>query len=161
MATPAEQLRLFMRNYPQGVTVVTTTVDGKPYGITVSSFTSVSLDPPLVLISISKTSFMAAVIERTGGFVVNSLTEEQAWLADLFARRTNESWRVFEEVRHTYGSMGFPILADGLGYLECENYAKYDGGDHVLFLGLIRSVGVSEGRRPLVYHNRRYTGLRP
>jgi len=160
MSSVSEGLRTFMRTYPQGVTIVTTKAGDRPYGMTVSSFTSVSLDPPLVLISIGRASHMVYPIQRAEGFAVNSLAEDQAHVADEFAKRREDPWAVFEKFSFRHGELGYPILTDATGFLECRLYRTYEAGDHLLYLGLVAAVGVFDGRGPLVYRNRRYTGLR-
>ncbi|MCS7094444.1 MAG: flavin reductase family protein [Thaumarchaeota archaeon] len=145
-----------MRSYPQGVSVSTTTHNSKPWGLTVSSFTSISLDPPLVMISIAKGSKSHEVFTKSDNFAINMLATGQESIAEIFAGKVPPERR-FEHVRYRYGKSGAPILTDCSAYLDCKNYRTYDGGDHSIILGEVIDGAVSGPFSPLVYFNRRYT----
>jgi flavin reductase (DIM6/NTAB) family NADH-FMN oxidoreductase RutF len=149
-------LKQVMRVYPQGVTVVTTQSPAGPRGITVSSFTSVSLDPPLVLISISKGSALHETFSRAEKFAVNFLAEDQKSVSDRFAGRSGPAER-FQGLGHRPGSSGSPIIDGARAAIECSTWRVYDGGDHSLIVGEVISAGAFNGKRPLVYYSQQYT----
>jgi len=132
-----------------GVTVITTGVDGQADGTTVNSFTSVSLDPPLVLFCLHKQSRLCAVINESGQFVVNFLAGRQERLARAFAGKQTAA---FHEVAHHHSLGGVPILSDALAFLACEVVNEFEGGDHTIFLGKVYEVGVPRhNQEPLIF----------
>jgi flavin reductase (DIM6/NTAB) family NADH-FMN oxidoreductase RutF len=145
-----------MRLFPQGVTVVTTRSREGMSGITVSSFTSVSLNPPLVLISIAKESDLHDIFAGAGSFAVNFLAEDQRSVSDLFAGRVATKDR-FSELKVHSGVTGSPIIDHARAVIECKAWKVYEGGDHSIIVGeVVRAEGTSQ-RRPLVYHMQQYT----
>ena len=154
-----EKLKQFMRNFPQGVTVVTTSYDGRFWGITVSSFTSISLEPPLVMVAISKTAPSHGAFTSSGMFAVNLLAQDQNWVSDIFAGRV-EGAEKFEKVDYSLSGSGLPLIAGAVGYLECRTWRMYEGGDHTIILGEVVEGSVTRGEKPLVYYNRGYTSVR-
>ncbi len=142
--------------FATGVAVATVTGrDGKPHGLTVNSFTSVSLHPPLVLVCIGHKAATHGPFSTAGAFAVNILDESQRELSERFA--SSHPAR-FEGLRWSAGQTGAPVLEDALGVLECETWRKLDAGDHTVFLGLVKAVRVREGR-PLVYFGSAYRRL--
>jgi flavin reductase (DIM6/NTAB) family NADH-FMN oxidoreductase RutF len=132
-----------------GVTVITTGLDGESDGTTVNSFTSVSLDPPLVLFCLHKQSRLAPVIEKSGLFVVNFLAGGHEGLARAFAAKQTATFR---EVVHRPSADGVPVLSDALGFLACELVNEFDGGDHTIFLGQVLEAGIPRDHaRPLIF----------
>jgi flavin reductase (DIM6/NTAB) family NADH-FMN oxidoreductase RutF len=132
-----------------GVTVITTGLDGRSDGTTVNSFTSVSLDPPLVLFCLHKQSRLCPVIEESGLFVVNFLAGCQERLARAFAARQSAA---FHEVMHHRSAGGVPILSDALAFLACEVVNEIDGGDHTIVLGKVLEMGVPRyNAEPLIF----------
>jgi flavin reductase (DIM6/NTAB) family NADH-FMN oxidoreductase RutF len=148
-------LRDVMRTFPQGVVVVTAVGEGGARGITVSSFLSLSLSPPLVLISIAKTSQAHDAIAR-GPFVVNVLSEDQGKLSDHFALPSLTSDDQFGRLLTT-GSP--PVLAGCLGYLHCRVVEQVPHADHTLFIGAVEKSSLGKEGRPLVFFSRQYWGL--
>ena len=147
-------LRDVMRTFPQGVTVVTAEGDDGPRGITVSSFTSVSLTPPLVLICIYKTARAHDAI-RKGSFVVNVLAEDQGAVSDHFASPKLSSEEQFADYAH-------PRIEGCLGYLHCKVVGESDQGDHTVFFGEVETSVLGdhgEDGKPLVFCGRQYYGL--
>jgi 3-hydroxy-9,10-secoandrosta-1,3,5(10)-triene-9,17-dione monooxygenase reductase component len=134
-----QMLRNVCGLFVTGVTVVTTSTNGEAEGTTVNSFTSVSLDPPLVLFCLHKQSRLCPVIQEAGLFVVNFLAGRQEKLARAFAGRKTA---VFREVAHHPSDGGVPILSDDLAFLACELVDEFEGGDHTIFLGKVSEVGV-------------------
>lgn len=144
-----------MRTFPQGVVVVTAADDDGPRGITVSSFCSVSLTPPLVLICIMKDARAHAAIDR-GRFFVNVLAEDQGPVSDHFATPNLSSREQFESIPTTSD----PLLLDGcLGYLRCRVVGRVEQGDHTIFFGEVESADLGREAKPLVFYSRRYWGL--
>lgn len=132
-----------------GVTVVTSSNGGEPVGLTVNSFTSVSLEPPLVLFCLHRLSNVGEAIRATGYFTVNILAESQHDISRVFATRGAPR---FDAVRHTAGSNGTPVLTDALAHVCCRLVEEFDGGDHVIVLGQVTEVGIlRDGESPLTF----------
>ncbi len=150
-------LRGVMRRFATGVTVVTARPEsGPPLGVTVNSLTSVSLEPPLVLICIANYLRMHAAIRDGGHFAVNLLNGDQEALSRRFAGQP-AGRDPFAGLRVTPGPMtGAPILPSGLGHLECRLVAAYPGGDHTIFLGEVLAAAASAEQAALVYYLSRY-----
>lgn len=143
--------------FATGVAVAAATGrDGKPHGITVNSFTSVSLHPPLVLVCIGHKAATHGPFSTAAHFALNFLDESQQDLSERFA---SSHPRRFEGLRWRAGETGAPVLEDALGVLECETWRKMDAGDHTVFLGLVRSARARDGR-PLVYFSGKYRRLK-
>ena len=147
-------LKDVMRAFPQGVTVVTAEGDDGPRGITVSSFTSVSLTPPLVLICIMKDSRAHDAIKK-GRFIVNVLAEAQGAVSDHFASPKLSSDEQFD-------GYGFPKLEGCLGYLHCKVVDQSSQGTHTVFFGEVDQIELgasSDAAKPLVFCSREYWAL--
>ncbi len=153
-------LKEAMRAYPQGVTVVTTSTPDGPKGITVSSFTSVSLSPPLVMVSLSKGSALHDMFTEAGAFAVNFLSDDQKSVSDRFAGRTELKDR-FKWIRHSAGVTGSPLIEGARAVIECRRWKVYDGGDHSMVLGEVVSAKAANSKRPLVYFAQQYTTVEP
>jgi flavin reductase (DIM6/NTAB) family NADH-FMN oxidoreductase RutF len=149
-------LKQAMRVYPQGVTVVTTRGREGARGITVSSFTSVSLDPPLVLVSIAKSSALHDTFRDARQFAVNFLADDQRSVSDRFAGRSDLRDR-FEGLKYEDGLTGSPIIDGVRAVLECRVWKVYDGGDHSMILGEVLAAKALSSKRPLVYYSQQYT----
>jgi len=149
-------LKQAMRIFPQGVTVVTAQTDRGPTGMTVSSFTSVSLDPPLVLISIAKSSNLHDVLKGAKAYAVNFLADDQKSVSDRFAGRTNHADR-FEGVGFALGSTGSPLISGARAVIECRPWQVYEGGDHSILIGEVVSARALNSKKPLVYYSQQYT----
>jgi len=149
-------LKQAMRAYPQGVTVVTAATDAGPVGLTVSSFTSVSLDPPLVLVSIAKSSGLYNLFRESKAFAVNFLADDQKSVSDRFAGRTPAKHR-FDGIRFTRGLTGSPLIAGSRAVLECRLWRAYEGGDHSILVGEVVAAKSLNSKKPLVYYSQQYT----
>lgn len=127
-------------------------------GATISSFSSVSLDPPLVLFSIGRHSKAFTAWQSVDSFAVNILGEEQSAISTRFARALTDKW---DGVETRPGLGGTPLLAGALAWLECRSYAKYDGGDHLIVVGEVRSLTErpGAGARPLIFFGGKYRQL--
>lgn len=159
MVSEQEKLKAVMRCLPQGVTVVATTYMGRRWGLTVSSFTSLSLEPPLVLHCVSRASRAHEALTAAPAFTVNILAEDQREVSELFAGRRGVAGDRFAYVRVRQSPRGLPLLDEALAWLECERWALYDGGDHTIVVGRVTDGGVNRGVRPLVYYKRAYATL--
>jgi flavin reductase (DIM6/NTAB) family NADH-FMN oxidoreductase RutF len=146
--------RAVMGEVCTAVTVVTAMDGNRPHGTTVSAFASLSLDPPLVLVSLDRGSQLLAVISATGRFGVNVLSGGQAALAARFATRGPDK---FDGVTW-HSDWRSPRIEGVAGFLDCEVTATLDGGDHVIVQGLVRGAEVEaqQGHPPLTYHRRAF-----
>jgi flavin reductase ActVB len=155
LAADPVAFRQALSQFAAGVTVVTTRCgDGTPRGLTVTAFCSVSLDPPLVLVSIDNRSEAHDGFAE-GAFAVSVLAEGQADVSRRFALPGTEKFTSGECVT---GASGLPLIPDALAHLTCRVVAAVPGGDHTIYLGQVEDVRVREGR-PLVYHGRGYRRL--
>jgi flavin reductase (DIM6/NTAB) family NADH-FMN oxidoreductase RutF len=156
MAIDPRELRNVMGHFATGVTVITTKdPTGKAFGLTANAFSSLSLDPPLVLICVDKKVDCYACFEQSKAFVVNFLAEGQDHLSTRFATKGIEK---FEGVSHRHGQLGIPLLDGALGYLECTIAYAYEGGDHTIYVGEVQSATAS-GDRPLLFFKGKYYKL--
>jgi len=156
MSISREEFRTALGRFASGVTVVTTIdKEGRWHGITVSAFCSVSLEPPLILICIDKTTGSHPAFEIDGAFVVNVLGEDQANLSNHFASIIADK---FDGIEYTKTADGIPILENALVNLECRLVYAHEGGDHTIFVGRIEKSKVADGN-PLVYFYGNYRKL--
>lgn len=156
MPVNSDNFKAALSCFASGVTVVTTRDSGdKLHGITVSSFCSVSLDPPMVLICIEKTTGSHYAFGESGAFVVNILGEAQSPISEHFATTLDEK---FDQVEHTLNQDGVPVLTGAIATLRCKLRHSLDGGDHSIFIGLVEDVLVNGGQ-PLIYFDRNYRQL--
>ncbi|MEM0455428.1 MAG: flavin reductase family protein, partial [Nitrososphaerota archaeon] len=123
---------------------------------TVSSFTSISLEPPLIMVSIAKGSKSHEAFTSSDNLAVNMLSAGQESLAETFAGKVPQEQR-FEQVKYRFGRSGAPILSDACAYLDCRRWRVYEAGDHSIILGEVIDGGVYGSPFPLIYHNRKYT----
>ena len=143
--------------FATGVTVVTCLNDaGEPAGITVNSFTSVSLDPPLLLVCLHKQATSATALIETSHFAINVLQTGQQPASITFSTRVEDR---FGSTPWSCGEAGAPILKDSLGVFECERFAVYDGGDHHILVGRVVKASFDAGLDPLLYFRGRYRRL--
>jgi flavin reductase (DIM6/NTAB) family NADH-FMN oxidoreductase RutF len=153
MPVSSADFRTALSRFASGVTVVTTKdAAGKQFGITVSAFCSVSLEPPLVLICIEKTTGSHHAFEESGRFTINILTDGQADLSEHFASLLDDK---FSAVDHAVDEHGLPLLQNSLATLQCVLFKTLDGGDHSIFLGLVEHVIVRDAG-PLLYFKGNY-----
>lgn len=154
-----EDLKSVMRRVPVAVTVVTA-FDGKEArGMTVGSFTSVSMNPLLVSFNVGKESAMHPVLMAADRFYVHLLGETQGEMSNHFARPDLSADEQFEVVPHTLAEDGAPILLETLAYLRCEKIVVYDAGDHRLMVGRVEEVVQQREGLPLVYFDRGYRSV--
>ncbi|MBP2229255.1 flavin reductase (DIM6/NTAB) family NADH-FMN oxidoreductase RutF [Azospirillum agricola] len=144
--------------FATGIAVITALEpDGQPVGVTVNSFSSVSLDPPLVQFCLGRASASFAAFTTAPSFAVNILADHQEALSARFSRRDlQERW---SEVAVETWDTGVPILSDCLATLECDRAHLFDGGDHVIIVGRVRRLRSREDGNPLLYFRGRYAGV--
>jgi flavin reductase (DIM6/NTAB) family NADH-FMN oxidoreductase RutF len=151
-------LRALMRRVPSGVAVVTVDLDGEQVGLTVSSLISLSLDPPLVGISISRSAALHELLREAGVFGISILAAGQEALAQHFARGVPPI-ALWTGIERRPGTLGVPLLEGALGWLECRVTAEHEAGDHTLFVGEVAAVEPGRGGRPLVHVGQDYRPL--
>ena len=145
--------------FPTGVAVVTAVSQtGERLGLTVSSFNSVSLSPPLVLFSVSRAAYSFSAWQRVERYAVNILNEDQEIVSNRFARAMGDKW---DGVTVLVGATGVPILPNVLVGFECVAHARHDGGDHEIFVGRVVAISPlhAASPRPLVFFRGRYGKL--
>ena len=143
--------------FATGVTIVAAAgEDGEPVGMTVSSFNSVSLDPPLVLFSVDRGALSLPMLQRAPGYAISVLSAEQAELSRRFAATGAEKWAGLE-LEIGYG--GAPLIPDAIAVFECRPYAVYDGGDHEIFVGEVVAYRSEHAAAPLVFFGGEYRSL--
>ncbi len=160
MAIDPSRFRQALCRFATGVTVVTTRdAAGTPFGLTVNAFCSVSLDPPMVLVSIDNRSDAGAGFRGPGLFAVSILAEHQEEWSRRFATPGPAK---FQGVELLTGTTGVPLVPDALAHIECRVVHAYPGGDHTLYVGEVLELSLCDGdAAPLVYHDRNYRRLHP
>ena len=150
--------RSVIGQFATGVTVVTALADGRPQGITVNALTSVSLDPPMVLIALDRRRFIVPTIDATGRYAVNVLAEDQQWLSDCFAGANVTPGReAFCGAAWRPGATGLPLLEGAIASMECAVVERVSAGDHWLYVARVEALATAdETAPPLLYHRRRY-----
>ena len=160
MPIEPEDLRLTMRRWATGVSVVTAAHNGSVWGMAVTSFTSVSLTPPQILVCIEQRTRTHQAISQSGAFGVSVLNENQREWSARFGGQVDEADDRFEGIATRTLATGAPILEGAIAYLDCKVVDAYEVGTHTIFIGLVESSGVSdEGCRPLLYYSRGYRRL--
>ncbi len=154
-----EELRRAMRQWATGVTVVSAINGGARHGMTVSSFTSVSLDPPLVLISLERVARTCGLVEKAGCFGVTILSLAQREISDRFAGRIADDLDRFDGLETFTLVSGAPLIAGGLAYFDCQVVATYPAGTHIVFIAEVMAARQNPGEPPLMYYDRDYRGL--
>jgi flavin reductase (DIM6/NTAB) family NADH-FMN oxidoreductase RutF len=159
MSVDPREFRRALAQFATGVTIVTAQPPGhRPIGMTVNAFSSVSLDPPLVLFNVSRTALGLPAMMQAGGYAVNVLGRDQRHLSDRFARRSSDKWNAVE---FEPGLWDAPLLRDVIARFECGSHAHHDGGDHVIFVGRVLRFDIGSDAEPLVFFRSRYRDLRP
>jgi len=157
MAITKEEFRAALGRFASGVTVVTTKDDsGKLFGITVSAFCSVSLEPPLILVCIEKRAGSHHAFQESKAFVVNILREDQQSVSNHFASHLEDK---FSNVEYDAGIENLPVLRNCLVSLECRLHDSHESGDHTIFIGQIEKATVRE-ENPLIYWHGKYREIK-
>ena len=157
----ASTFRRAMGSFPTGVTVVTVASgNGSMHGITVNSFSSVSLDPMLVLVCLNETSHGIGLIERAGAFAVNVLSSEQQDVSHWFANRYRPAGStMFDGVPFEVGVTGCPVLVDATASFDCRLRQSHRAGDHLIVLGEVVALVHRPQLEPLIFHAGSYKSL--
>ena len=157
MAFTPDEFRKAMGLYPTGVTVVSgTTPDGEALGMTVNSFASVSLEPPLISFNLAKSMLGLEAFRSLTAFAVNLLREDQTEVSQQFAKAGTDKWA---DTGHHSGETASPILEPNIAVFECEPYAIHEAGDHVIVVGRVLRIETSEEAAPLVFFRGSYCGV--
>lgn len=159
MPVSAEMLRQAMRNWTTGVSVVTSCANGVCHGMTVNSFTSVSLDPPLVTVTLNRDTRTQALVAQSGVFGVTILREGQEAISKRFAGHSTEAVDRLAGLETFHLVTGVPLLKDGLVALDCRVVYEYPLPNSVLYIAEVLAIQSGEPGQPLVYHNRTYHKL--
>jgi flavin reductase (DIM6/NTAB) family NADH-FMN oxidoreductase RutF len=154
-------LRQVMRRWPTGVSVVTSFWGENRHGMTVNSFASVSLHPPLIVVTLAHKTRTCSLVNQSGVFGVIILNEAQADLSDCFAGRLSEESDRFAGLEIFTMITGAPFFRGGLGYLDCRVMRTIDFPDSTLFIGEVLAVEREEEGLPLLYYNRSYRRMEP
>jgi flavin reductase (DIM6/NTAB) family NADH-FMN oxidoreductase RutF len=150
----SQEFRAALGTFATGVTIVTArTLDGQAIGLTANSFNSVSLDPPLVLWSLSQAAASLAAFSTGSHYAINVLAADQRALAERFALKGADRWH---GVAHTEGISGAPLLSGAAATFECFNRSRYEEGDHVIFVGEVERCSARRGASPLLFHGGRF-----
>lgn len=149
--------RRALGQFATGVAVVTARgPSGEAIGLTMNSFSSVSLEPPLILFSLDRKARSLAAMQAAEGYAVNVLGREQQALAERFARPRPDKWQAVE---HVAGIAGAPLIAGAIAHFECAPFACYDGGDHLIFVGRVVRFETFVHDEPLVFFRGEYRGI--
>jgi flavin reductase (DIM6/NTAB) family NADH-FMN oxidoreductase RutF len=159
MAEDKSLLRHLMRQWASGVTLVTASGPGGPHGMTVSSFASLSLEPPLIMVSLEHGSRTHRLVHSAGRFAVVMLRAEQRALAERFAGGIPDDKPRFDGIPYHLSPGGAPIPDNPLAYLDCEVAGSHDAGTHTIFIGRVAGGESAGSGNPLLYHNRGYRRL--
>lgn len=150
-----QALKDVLGHYPSGVTIVTAMDDGSPAGFSCQSFHSLSLDPPMIMLLVGRTSTSWPRMRPGGRFCVNVLADGQAAICRTFAISGADK---FDGVEWTRSPGGSPVLAGVNAWIDCALQDELDGGDHLIVTGRVRGFGADESRTPLVFHRGAFRG---
>lgn len=154
MPTTADQLRAVMRKFATGVTVVLARWDGEVCGMTANAVTSVSLEPPMVLLCVGRDRYFHGVLEHTAAYTMNILREDQELVARYFAGDRQERFEPYIRLAGRSG-VPHPVLEEAVGWLDCRVVDTCPGGDHTVFLARVERTGWSDSE-PLLFYEGRY-----
>jgi len=159
MTLDSEKLRAAMRAWSAGVTVVTAVHEGIKHGMTVNSFTSISLDPALVTISLQQPTRTHELVFKSRAFGLTILSAEQSKISDLFAGKITEIEDRFTGLQIETLVTGSPLIVGGLAWLDCRVVETFNAGMNTLFIAEVLAASDTNDRQPLIYHNRKYWSL--
>ena len=158
MSLDGREFRNALGSFPTGVCIITTAPDGEePFGMTVNSFASVSLDPPLVLWSLQNNSECYTSFEKADKYCVNILSSDQENLSNLYAKKGNHT---LAKDHYRIGKTGNPVLRNAIASFECRIWARYPGGDHIILVGEVLEMDVRPTGKPLLFHAGQYAEVR-
>jgi flavin reductase (DIM6/NTAB) family NADH-FMN oxidoreductase RutF len=154
MPVDIRDFRTALGTFATGVTIVTTmSKDGTPVGLTANSFTSVSLDPPLVLFCLDRRSYSYGHFEKASHFAVNVLAADQQDVSNHFARPSEDKWK---DMTIDLCGVGCPAFKEALAVFECATHRIHDGGDHIIVVGEVKSFTYKRDGAPLLYYRGKY-----
>lgn len=146
-------------SYPTGVTIVTTAdKENIPFGLTVNSFASVSLEPQLVLWSLDHRVSSLAVFKESGKFAVHIAASNQQELVTAFASKNVDR---FSLTPWAFSERGLPIIENAYAVLECVTHQQIEAGDHTIFIGQVQNIAIHPEKEPMLYHRRHFGGIPP
>ncbi|HCP45852.1 MAG TPA: hypothetical protein DIU15_07410 [Deltaproteobacteria bacterium] len=148
-----------LASWPSGVTVVTAQVEGLVYGLTVSSFSSLSMDPPLILVCLNNANRLPSMIVEAGQFGVSILDRSQETASNHFARAGRTPSDDFASQGGAWLSPDLPVVADALGHIACRHHESVLQGDHTIIIGEVQQASANEDGQPLVYYRRAYRSV--
>lgn len=148
MTLDPKLFRSTLGKFATGVTVVTAKSPSVRRGMTANAFSSLSLDPPLVLVCVDNKTTFLSVIREAGRFAINFLAEDQKSTSDWFAGKGRDAEDQFADIPHVSGENGAPILSGALATLECDTHEELPGGDHTIFVGRVTRVITEDAVRP-------------
>ena len=159
MPIDSSNFRRTLGSFASGVTVVTSQDPETDtlVGVTVTAFSSVSMDPPLVMFCLNTRSTSLAAIKANGHFAVNFLAQDQVALSNRFASKDLDKW---SDVAYQSGLAKIPVLDGVAAHLECKITQAVDAGDHVIFIGQVEATNVDDNAQPLLYFRGAYTELK-
>jgi len=149
----AASLRTVLGHFATGVAIVTAVDGEEPVGMACNSFTSLSLEPQLVLFCAAKSSTTWPRIQAAGKWAANILAQEGEEVCRLFAQKGADR---FAHIAYTIGRTGAPILEDALAFVDCETVAEHDAGDHVIVVGKVLELGYAPEGKPLLFYRGGY-----
>jgi len=158
-AQRSDGLRAAMRAWTSGVTIITAIYEGEKHGMTVSSFTSISLDPPLIIISLQAVSRTHELVSRAQAFGVTILSADQRDLSERFAGQANASGDRLDGLETETFITGSPFIKGGLAFLDCRVTQSINAGMNTIFVAEVVAVRGNDHENPLVYHDRQYRTL--
>jgi flavin reductase (DIM6/NTAB) family NADH-FMN oxidoreductase RutF len=143
-----DELRSILGTFATGVTVITLATDDVVHGMTANAFSSVSLDPPLVLFCADVDTNCHDLVPQANHFAVNILSEEQEWLSNRFAGEHHDMDDPFEDVPSSTAETGAPIIDDTLAFLDCRLHESVEAGDHTVYIGRVEDAALRETESP-------------
>ncbi|EQA45904.1 flavin reductase-like protein [Leptospira broomii serovar Hurstbridge str. 5399] len=159
MSLSHDDFKNALSHFSSGVTVITYSDTTRTGGLTVSSFTSLSLDPPLILFNLQKNISSHDPLLASGKFTVNILSAEQEKLSNQFASGKIDKHELIQTLACSLGHNGVPYLEGTLSRLECDLEKQVDGGDHTIVVGRVLFAASDDSKRPLLYYRRAYYGI--
>ena len=159
MTLDPEKLRSAMRAWSAGVTVVTAVYDGHKHGMTVNSFTSISLEPAMITVSLRTGTRTHELVTKSGAFGLTILSAEQADISNLFSGQVTGIEDRFSNLNTETMVTGSPLIAGGLAWLDCRVVQTFDAGMNTLFIAEVLAAQEANDGPPLIYHNRKYWNL--
>jgi flavin reductase (DIM6/NTAB) family NADH-FMN oxidoreductase RutF len=154
---PSNSFREVMGQFATGVTVITMDADGLQHGMTANAFSSVSMDPPLVLFCADVDTNCHSLVPDAGHYAVNVLSEDQEWLSDRFAGEHHDMEDPFHDVATRDAETGAPIIEDTLAYIDCRLHESHEAGDHTIYVGEVEAMEVDrDDADPLTFFRGEY-----